>query len=110
MDDATMGKHLGSITAFSEVGEPIEPGQEPFIGDGVRGCAFDTPAGIYIPLIAADQPGTGAVAKFLDGLPFGYRIVFPTVINAKLREMLRRRRFVDAIDEGHDVMERSAGA
>lgn len=78
---------------FSMVGDPITPGDEPELGPGVRGCAFDTPKGIYIPLLRAEQPGSGDVARFLDALPTDRRVAFPCVISVWLAEMLRKRGF-----------------
>lgn len=76
------------------------PGQEPRLSNNVRGFAFDTPHGIYIPLVIAEKPGNGDVGKFLDRLPRHRRVIFPSVINAKLQGMLRRRGFVDGIEDG----------
>lgn len=69
------------------------PGQEPVVAPGVRAVVFDTPTGIYIPVITAERPGNGEVARYLDALPTDRRIVFPTVISAQLRAMLERRGF-----------------
>lgn len=71
----------------------IEVGKEPELAPGVRGVRFDTPQGIYIPLIVADDPGSGAVGAYLDSLPRDQRIVFATVVSERLGEMLLRRGF-----------------
>lgn len=44
-------------------------------------------------MIAAERPGRGDVARYLDSLPKNRRVVFPTVISALLRGMLQRRGF-----------------
>ena len=73
--------------------ETFMPGEEPEVAPGVRAMVFDTPNGIYIPVIIADRPGRGDVARYLDSLPATRRVVFPTVISARLRAMLERRGF-----------------
>lgn len=78
---------------FTKEGTVMRPGEEPVLGPGVRGTAFDTPKGIYIPLISADREGSGNVSAFLDSLPADRRVVFPCVINSKLAGMLQRRGF-----------------
>lgn len=83
---------------FSTEGDPIVPGQEPELAPGVLGMAFDSPKGIYIPLIRAADPGSGAVSEFLDALPSDRRIVFPCVISSILEGMLIRRGFVLGIE------------
>lgn len=94
------------ILEWSHEGEPLKPGQEPLLFKGVRGCAFDLPAGIYIPMVRAERPGSGDVSRFLDALPRDQRVVFPTVISPKLAEMLLRRGFFETTDDGHAVMVR----
>ena len=74
-------------------GELFFPGQEPDLAPGVKGILFDTPEGIYIPLVAAKTPGSGAVSAWLDTLPRDRRVVFPNVLNGKLHAMLKRRGF-----------------
>lgn len=75
----------------------LTPRQEPFIAPGVRGCAIEHEGELHIPLVAADIPGSGAVAAFLDSLPQDKRVVFPTVISEKLANMLLRRGFVERV-------------
>lgn len=65
------------------------------LAPGVHGWMFDTPNGIYIPVITADNPGSGDVARFLDDLPKDRAVKFPTVLSPKLRAMLLRRGFKD---------------
>ncbi len=60
---------------------------------GVRAHVFDMPQGIYIPMIIAEREGAGDVGRYLDSLPKDRRVVFPTVISARLRGMLERRGF-----------------
>jgi len=74
-------------------GELFMPGEEPLVAPGVRALVFDTPRGIYIPMIIAEREGAGDVARYLDALPKDRRVVFPTVISARLRGMLERRGF-----------------
>lgn len=96
-----------------EIGDLIMPGAEPEIAPGVRGVVFDTGNGIYVPLVSAERPGSGDVAKWLDGLPRDRRVVFPNVISARLAEMLRKRGFVETTEfapefgEHVDIMERA---
>ncbi len=68
-------------------------GEDPLVAPGVRAVVFDTPKGIYIPIISAERPGCGDVARYLDALPADRRVVFPTVVSARLRAMLERRGF-----------------
>jgi hypothetical protein len=88
--------------------------REPRLAKGVRGYAFDTLNGIYITALRAEKPGSGHVSKFLDSLPKDQRVVFPVVVNSKLRDMLVRRGYVERWEIGepyHDdvpVMERRA--
>lgn len=65
---------------------------------GVWGHRFDTPDGIYIPVINAIRPGSGEVGRFLDSLPRDRRVVFPTVLSERLRGMLERRGFVASVE------------
>jgi len=82
------------------------------IAPGVHGQMFDTPNGIYIPVISADNPGSGDVGRFLDGLPMDRDIKFPCVLSPTLRGMLLRRGYVNAgefseeFGENVDVMVR----
>lgn len=84
----------------------------PLVAPGVRADVHDTPDGLYIPLVSADNPGSGEVAAWLDALPRDRRVVFPSVINPRLVEMLRRRgfeersEFASELGEPVDIMER----
>jgi len=84
---------------FSKVGDEISPANVPELAPGIRGIAFDTPEGIYIPLIMAENEGDGTVGHFIDELPKDRRVVFPSVISGRLREMLLRRGFVETEEE-----------
>lgn len=89
---------------------------EELLAPGVYGWRFDTPEGIYIPVISAACPGSGDVARFIDSLPKDRRIVFSTVISPVLRKMLLKRGFVDGLEfsaefgEQVEVMAREAVA
>lgn len=78
-----------AILHFSREGDLVIPGQEPIIGTGVRGIAFDCDDGVHVPLIVAEHQGNGDVGRW----PEDRRVVFPAVISARLRGMLKRRGF-----------------
>lgn len=71
--------------------EPGTSGDLDRLAEGVTGYAiYDEPTDrLYIPVIFADNPGSGDVGRFLDSLPDN--AVFPTVMSAKLAGMLTRR-------------------
>lgn len=72
--------------------EELIPGQEPYLAPGVRGYTVEVDGALYVPLLIADQPGSGAVGRYLDSLRD--RIVkVPCVLSERLAEMLRRRGF-----------------
>lgn len=75
--------------------EAAEMMGEAQLAPGVHGTLLDTPDGIYIPTISADEPGSGDVGRYLDSLPRNRTVKFPTVMSGRLREMLVRRGFVD---------------
>lgn len=81
---------------MNKLGDTSNGGWRQEIVPGVYGFLFDTPEGIYIPLVSGE--GEGKVSAWLDSLPKDRRIVFPTVINVKLREMLIRRGFTDSTE------------
>ena len=70
-------------------GSTLSPGDEDFLAPGVRGYAIEENGKIYIPLIIAEQEGSGVVGRFLDSLT--PRCVIPTVTSVRLRGMLERR-------------------
>lgn len=75
-------------------------GQEPELAPGVRGYTVDSgDKGFYVPLIYAEDEGSGAVGAYLDGLPRDRRVVFPTVLSGRLAGMLQRRGFVMAWED-----------
>jgi len=75
---------------------------EVVLAPGVHGTLFDTPGGVYIPTISADEPGSGGVGRHLDALPKGRAIEFPTVLSAKLRGMLLRRGYVEIVEHSEE--------
>ena len=85
--------------------EAAEMMGEQVLAPGVHGWLFDTPNGIYIPIITADRPGSGEVGRFLDGLPKDRDVKFPCVLSPILRGMLLRRGFVDGEEFSEDYGE-----
>lgn len=83
---------------LSQEGDELTPGDELLVAPGVRATIFDTPEGLYIPMIVAEREGSGDVGRFLDTLPTDRRIAFPCVISRRLAGMLVRRGFVDGVD------------
>lgn len=81
---------------LSRKGEPLVPGQEPKLAEGVSGYTMRSHGWYYIPVVAADHPGSGDVSRFLDGLPRDENIRFATVMNPILAAALERRGFVKA--------------
>ena len=77
----------GTTIPISDAGSPIE--DLDLLGPGVRGYALEVAGKLWVPLINAEVPGSGAVGKFLDALPPD--TIIPNVVNEKLRGMLRRR-------------------
>ena len=91
---------------LSKNGEILTPGAEPEIWPGVRGYAVEHSGRIFIPAVAAENEGSGDVGRFLDAV--SERCVFPNVMSARLRGMLRRRGFrvVYDVDGECDVWRR----
>ncbi len=62
-------------------------------------CTFDGGTAdiwisVSVPIIMADQPGTGKTGCFIDSLKAGFdRVEFPSVISNRLEGMLERRGF-----------------
>lgn len=83
------------------------------LAEGVLGYSIETSEGLYIPWIQAEVEGDGRVGRYLDALPTDRRIVFPTIISARLVGMLHRRGFVPSVEwsaeagEWVDIMERA---
>ena len=73
---------------------------------GVKGYAILKGGAYYIPIIEAEQEGSGDVGRFLDALDPAVTFKIPCVINARLAMMLVRRGFrrvVEHTDEGDPV-------
>lgn len=91
----------------------LEMGEQ-LLAPGVYGHLFDTPNGVYIPVITAANPGSGEVGRFLNSLPKNRAVKFATVMSPVLRGMLRRRGFVDVLElseefgEDVEIMMRAA--
>lgn len=63
------------------------------LAPGVRGYTLEENGELWIPRIVAAEPGSGQVAAYLDSLPKGVTICFPTVLSPRLQKMLERRGF-----------------
>ncbi len=91
-------------------GSPIAIGALPEIAPGVKAVVVEDTDGFYVPVISAENPGSGDVSRFLDALPRDVRIVFSTVLSPKLAEMLQRRGFqpvtLNTGNEEFDAFER----
>lgn len=61
------------------------------LAPGVYGYTVETKQGTYIPIIGAQDEGSGAVGRYLDGLDRSRTWKFPTVISSRLVGMLQRR-------------------
>ncbi len=72
------------------------------LAPGVFGYAVEVDGSIYVPVITAENPGSGQVGAFLDRLPENVRI--PNVLSRRLLGMLTRRgwRLTTEIDETGD--------
>lgn len=65
------------------------------LAPGVYGWTRDLSDGsLEIPSLRAESEGSGAVGRYLDGLPKDRKIVVPLVTNPRLAGMLERRGFV----------------
>lgn len=105
---------MPKLQGASEVGEPLEIGQEPVLAPGVRGILFDEPNGVTVTAVFADEEGSGAVGAWLDGLPKDRRVTFTTVLSRRMAGMLVRRGFFPVLlhdpDYGtYDGMRREPG-
>lgn len=83
-------------------GDILIPGKEPSLAEGVRGYDMEHEGMLYIPLVIAETPGSGAVGRYLDALPRSRTIRFPNVMNRRLMGMLYRRGFTPIIEETKD--------
>jgi hypothetical protein len=82
----------------------IEIGNEPFIAPGVRGYTVDNGRkGLYVPLVIAENEGSGDVGRYLDSLPKDRRVVFPNVLSKRLVGMLSRRGFTRGSEWGGEM-------
>jgi hypothetical protein len=88
----------------TEVGKELIPGQEDVIAPGVLGYAIQQGETIFIPLIIAENEGSGDVGRFLDSL--SGRCVVPCVTSPRLAAMLIRRGFSPEFDGGVDIWKR----
>jgi hypothetical protein len=89
--------------------EPSEQGAiltgDERLAPGVGGYCMDMPDGLFIPVITADNEGSGDVGRFLDSLPTDRRVVVPNVISPRLAGMLVRRGFAVASEWFEDAGE-----
>jgi hypothetical protein len=72
----------------------VDPMPLDVLAPGLRGYTMEVDGALYVPLVVADNPGHGAMRRYLDALPRDRTIKFPTVINGLLEGMLQRRGFV----------------
>lgn len=103
----TSGEETCTELNLNEILETLAP--------GVLGYTCDTPDGLYVPFISAEQPGNGDVSRYLDSLTRERRVVSPNVISKRLAEMLIRRGFTPVVEEAEgfgpvDVWERGTEA
>jgi hypothetical protein len=82
-----------ALQGASKVGESFQPGQEPELAPGVRGILFDEPDEIIVPVVYAEDEGSGAVGVWLDSLLTDRTVTFATVLSGRLKGMLHRRGF-----------------
>lgn len=93
---------MSKLQGASKVGESFMPGQEPELAPGVRGVLFDKPDEVIIPVVYAEDEGSGAVGKWLDSLPTDRTVTFSTVLSGRLTGMLKRRGFQPATSHDPD--------
>jgi len=80
-------------------GETFVPGQEPTLAPGVRGYTLDVDGALWVPLIYAEDEGSGQVGDYLDSLPFNRTVVVPNILSGRLAGMLQRRGFSPSVAE-----------
>ena len=89
------------LPKLSEEGAPIDFAGDNTIAPGVEGYAIEAKDGvIWIPSIAAKNPGNGDVGRFLDALDKDRTFLISNVLNAQLVGMLKRRGFKPEYIEG----------
>lgn len=84
------------------------------LAPGVFGYTMEDEHALWIPIIQAERPGSGAVSRYLDSLPLDRTVRVPNVISGRLEGMLERRGFVprrvwaEEVEQWVQVMERAA--
>ena len=73
------------------------------LAPGVWGYTVENEQGLWVPIINAENPGSGDVSRYLDGLPKDRPVHFPCVISERLAGMLLRRGFVGEPLEDDDL-------
>ena len=76
---------------LTKIGSPIRLGEEKYLATGVIGYAVEKNGEIWIPMIIAEDQGSGDTGRFLDSL--SPRCVIPNVTSPRLAKMLDRRGF-----------------
>jgi len=75
---------------------------------GLKGYWWETPNLICVLVVIADQAGDGSFSAFLKGIEDkGKTIFFPSIISARLDEILRSRGYVEGFvnDETFGVVD-----
>lgn len=92
----------------------VDPALFPFmrhLADGVVGYDVDHEGELWVPVIAATEPGNGDVARYLDSLPTDRTVVVPNVVSSQLAAMLERRGFRNTLKAIEDAdVEASLGS
>jgi len=68
------------------------------LAPGVYGYTMEHEGALYVPLLVAENPGTGQVRAYLDSLPRDRTVKFPCVISSILEAALLRRGFVPSVE------------
>jgi hypothetical protein len=97
---AQVAGRAGVGMKLSQSGAPLTHLDE--LAPGVLGYAIEKDGAIYIPIVVAQQEGSGDVRRFLDNLPKDVTYKFPCVISQRLLGMLQRRGFERTLE--HDPM------
>ena len=78
--------------------------------EGLNGYWWETEHLICIPFVASQNEGSGVFSKWLNELEAkGKAVFFPTIINARLDQLLRSRGFVDALSRMSDLEQKMYG-